>query len=440
MKLAYDSDDLTRIGPGTLMGNMLRQYWLPAAASSELEVDGAPMRLMLLGEKLIAFRDSAGRVGIMDHRCPHRCASLFFGRNEDHGLRCVYHGWKFDIDGNCLDMPNLPPHQNFKEKIKAKSYKAAERNGVIWVYMGPRVDAPPLPEHEVALLPECEVEIAFMQRECNWMQALEGDIDTSHFSFLHFGGVGPDDVPSEDVAQLVVSDRAPDFAVTDMDWGLMYGAHRPAPKGLRYWRIGQLIFPFWTLPPHGAMDDHVWARAWVPMDDYHTMFVELSWNGRTPGMRTLRKGELIPGVGPPVEFLPNTTDWYGRWRLAANSSNDYRIDRDAQRSNSFTGIPGLYLQDQAITESLGPIVNHENELLAPSDQMIVKARNRLLQVARTLAKDGTPPPGVDDPEILLGARGGDFLADESVDWLKAYADQRKSFLDPTGHLGQQAAE
>ena len=157
-------------------------------------------------------------------------------------------------------------------------------------------------------------------------------------------------------------------------------------------------------------------------------------------MRTLRKGELIPGVGPPVEFLPNTTDWYGRWRLAANSSNDYRIDRDAQRSKSFTGIPGLYLQDQAITESLGPIVKHEKEFLGPSDQMIVKARIRLLQVAQTLAKDGTPPPGGDDPEILLGARGGDFLAHENDDWLNAYGDQRKFFLDPTGRLGQQGAE
>jgi len=440
MTSELDSETLTRVGPGTPMGDMLRQYWLPAVMSSEIAADGPPIRLMLLGEKLIAFRDSSGRVGIMDHRCPHRCASLFFGRNENDGLRCVYHGWKYDVDGNCLEMPNLPPHQEFKEKVTAKAYKAAERNGVVWAYMGPRAEAPPLPGQEVALLPESEVEISFMQRECNWLQALEGDIDTSHFSFLHFGGVGGDDVPSEDVAQLVVSDRAPGFTVADMDWGMMYGAHRPAPEGQRYWRVGQLVLPFWTLPPHGAMEDHVWARAWVPMDDHHTMFFELSWKGRTPGMRTLRSGELIPGVGPPVEFLPNTTDWFGRWRLAANASNDYRIDRDAQRTNSFTGIPGLYLQDQAVTEGMGPIVDHRREFLAPSDQMIVWARDRLLGIARALADDGTVPPGVDNPEVLLGARGGDFLADENVDWLEAYAERRNAFQDPTGLLRAEAAE
>ena len=130
MSKQKDSDDLVRVGPGTVMGEMMRQYWIPAAMSSELERDGAPMRLMLLGEQLIAFRDSSGRVGVMDHRCPHRCASLFLGRNEENGIRCVYHGWKFDAAGNCVDMPNVPPHQDFKDKVKAKAYKVAERNGL----------------------------------------------------------------------------------------------------------------------------------------------------------------------------------------------------------------------------------------------------------------------------------------------------------------------
>ena len=138
------------------MGEMMRQYWIPATMSSELERDGAPMRLMLLGEKLIAFRDSSGRVGVMDHRCPHRCASLFLGRNEENGIRCVYHGWKYDAEGNCVDMPNAPPHQDFKDKVKAKAYKVAERNGLVWVYMGARKEAPPLPAIEASLMPEAE--------------------------------------------------------------------------------------------------------------------------------------------------------------------------------------------------------------------------------------------------------------------------------------------
>ena len=174
MSKQKDSEDLVRVGPGTVMGDMMRQYWIPAAMSSELERDGAPMRLMLLGERLIAFRDSSGRVGVMDHRCPHRCASLFLGRNEENGIRCVYHGWKYDAEGNCVDMPNAPPKQDFKHKVRAKAYKTTERNGLIWVYMGARKEAPPLPAIEASMLPEAELQISFVQRECNWLQALEG--------------------------------------------------------------------------------------------------------------------------------------------------------------------------------------------------------------------------------------------------------------------------
>src|SRR3954469_11152070 len=151
---ATDGVDLTRVGPGTVMGEMMRQYWIPAAASSELTPDCDPMRLMLLGEQLIAFRDSSGRVGVLDHQCPHRCASLFLGRNEENGIRCVYHGWKFDAEGNCVDMPSVPPERDFKHLVKAKAYKAVERNGLIWVYMGERKAAPPLPQIEATLLPE----------------------------------------------------------------------------------------------------------------------------------------------------------------------------------------------------------------------------------------------------------------------------------------------
>ena len=187
-----DSEDLVRVGPGTVMGELMRQYWVPAAMSAELKADGDPMRLVLLGEKLIAFRDSSGRVGIMDHNCPHRCASLFLGRNEENGIRCIYHGWKFDADGNCVDTPNLADDPDFKNRIKAKAYQVAERNGLVWVYMGKRAEAPPLPQIEATLLPESEVTISLVQRECNWLQALEGDIDTSHFGFLHAGGIAPD--------------------------------------------------------------------------------------------------------------------------------------------------------------------------------------------------------------------------------------------------------
>jgi phthalate 4,5-dioxygenase len=175
MTTASESVELTRVGPGTVMGKLMREYWIPALMSSELPRGGAPLRLMLLGEKLIAFRDGDGRAGVMDHRCPHRCASLFLGRNEQDGLRCVYHGWKFDVTGKCLDMPNVPPQQDFSHKVRAKAYPTAERAGMVWVYMGVRAEAPPLPAFEVLGVPDDEVGALLIQRNCNYLQALEGD-------------------------------------------------------------------------------------------------------------------------------------------------------------------------------------------------------------------------------------------------------------------------
>ena len=189
MTSAAEGALLTRVGPGTPLGTLMREDWVPALLSSELVADGAPVRLRLLGENLIGFRDTSGRVGIMDHRCPHRCASMFFGRNEENGLRCAYHGWKFDVDGNCLDMPNVPKHQAFPQKVKAKAYPSVERNGLVWTYMGAREVPPPMPCFEAAMLPVEQMNLFMVQRECNWLQALEGDVDTSHFGFLHIGAV-----------------------------------------------------------------------------------------------------------------------------------------------------------------------------------------------------------------------------------------------------------
>jgi phthalate 4,5-dioxygenase len=436
MSKQNDSEDLVRVGPGTVMGEMMRQYWIPAAMSSELERDGAPMRLMLLGERLIAFRDSSGRVGVMDHRCPHRCASLFLGRNEENGIRCVYHGWKYDAGGNCVDMPNAPPHQDFKHKVRAKAYKVAERNGLIWVYMGARAEAPPLPAIEASLLPEAELQISLVQRECNWLQALEGDIDTSHFGFLHAGNVQPDDVPADNLMRYTVTNRAPEFHVTDTRYGTMYCAYRAAEPGQTYWRFANFLFPFWTQTPQGPFD-RVNTRAWVPMDDTHTMFVSLSWRGSPPSMRPLKNGQMVPGSRLGFDYLPNTTDWYGRWRLTQNPSNDWLIDRAAQKSGEiFTGIASIHGQDQAVTESMGGITDHGFENLGPSDLMVARTRRRLLRAARAFTKDATVPPCVDDPDIYFQVRSGDFLADEKIAWRDAYEAKLRAAVRPLA----QAAE
>ena len=219
MTTASEGMELTGVGPGTAMGELMRCYWIPAGLSSELERDGAPIRLKLLGEKLIAFRDSAGRVGVMDHRCPHRCASLFLGRNEERGIRCIYHGWKFDVAGNCVDMPSVPPHQDFKHKVKAKAYQVVERGGVFWVYMGSRAAAPPTPTLEILDVPEDELRVMLIQRDCNFLQAVEGEIDTSHFGFLHAGHVDPEDLAEDDPLRHTVINRAPQYHIADTAWG-----------------------------------------------------------------------------------------------------------------------------------------------------------------------------------------------------------------------------
>jgi phthalate 4,5-dioxygenase len=435
MSKQKDSNDLLLVGVGTPMGEMMRQYWIPAVMSSELQRDGAPMRLALLGEKLIAFRDSSGRVGVMDHRCPHRCASLFLGRNEENGIRCIYHGWKYDAEGNCVDMPNAPPHHDFKDKVKAKAYKVTERNGLIWVYMGAGKEAPPLPAIEAALMPEGELQINLVQRECNWLQALEGDIDTSHFGFLHTGSVQPDDVPPDSLMRWTVTNRAPEYHITDTDYGTMYCAYRPAEPGQTYWRFANFLFPFWTQTPQGPFD-RVNTRAWVPMDDTHTMFVSLSWRGSPTSMRPLRNGQMVPGSRLGFDYLPNTTDWHGRWRLTQNPSNDWMIDRVSQKNESFTGIASIHGQDQAVTESMGPITDHDFENLGPSDIMIARTRRRLLRAARAFAKDGKLPPGVDEPGIYTQVRSGDFVTDAKIAWRDAYDMQMRAAVRPL----QQAAE
>ena len=420
------SETLTRVGPGTVMGDLMRRYWLPALASRELQADREPVRLLLLGEKLVAFRDSSGRVGVMDQRCPHRGASLFFGRNEEEGIRCVYHGWKFDVAGNCVDLPNVRNGDDLKGRMKARAYQAVERAGLVWVYMGPQDQVPALPMLEAALVPEGEADIRFVQRGCNWLQAMEGDIDTSHFGFLHAGHAGPDDFQDDHPMRHTVTNRAPDYHVAETPWGTSYAAYRPEDDSRMSWRIANFLFPFWTQAPNADFMAHVGVRAWVPMDDEHTMVLMLSWT-KSPRPYTglpLKSGQPIPGFAPAVDYLPNSTDWYGRWRPVARAENDYQIDRDAQRRNEiYTGIRMVFMQDQAITESMGPITDHAFEHLVASDQMVARTRRRLLRAALALRQEGTLPPGVADPESMWGARSGSFHTPLDADWQQAYQDK-----------------
>ncbi|MGH7040758.1 MAG: Rieske 2Fe-2S domain-containing protein [Acetobacteraceae bacterium] len=426
MLSTQDNELITRVGLGTPMGNLMRQYWIPALLSREVTMDGDALRVLLLGEKLIAFRDSNGQVGLIANSCPHRGASLFFGRNEECGLRCVYHGWKFDVTGQCIDMPNEPAESNFKAKVRAVAYPCVERGGIVWTYMGPRVTPPPLPDLEPTMLPDGEWQANATVRNCNWLQGLEGDIDTSHLGFLHFGARDPEKTVKNTFDYWTVKNRAPRYEVVDTDYGVMYGAYRPAHDNLNYWRIAQFLFPFYVMIPTFVLGLQVLVRAWVPLDDEHMMYYGASARSRRAPANPARGGVRTNRTG--MELLPNSTDWLGRFRLAANMSNDFLIDREWQHTGGdYTGIAGVPTQDQAITESMGPILDRGNEHLGTSDAMVIRVRRRLLEAARALAEEGTAPPGVDHPDIYRVRSGGVFLP-EGVNWLEATANLRQAFV------------
>jgi len=415
MTTSAENEILTKVSRGTPMGDFMREYWIPAAASGELTKDGPPMRLLLLGEKLVAFRDSSGKVGIMDHRCPHRLASLALGRNEEHGLRCIYHGWKFDVSGRCVDLPNVPASERLAASVPSRGYQTQEKGGVIWVYMGTK-SAPPLPALEPLEYEDEELFVQFIQRKCNWLQSLEGDIDTSHFDFLHAGALRPEDFDKDDPRRFGNIHRAPKIVVEKTGWGTMYGAQRPAEAGGHYWRVAHFMFPFWTQTPNRPLEGNVSVRGWVPMDDTHVMSLRI----------TRKKGG--GKINPFTEYLPRTTGWYGRWETVAREENDFTLDREDQKHGSFSGISGTFTQDQAVCESMGAISERELEYLVPSDRMIISTRRALIQAAQAFRNDATPPPGSRDPEVYRNVRAGYFVAPEDEEWVSAYRNRLDASL------------
>jgi phenylpropionate dioxygenase-like ring-hydroxylating dioxygenase large terminal subunit len=321
-------------------------------------------------------------------------------------------------------MPNEPAESDFRTKVKAVAYPARERGGMVWAYFGPRADPPALPDLEPNMLADNGVVLTAIQRECNWLQGLEGDVDTSHLGFLHLGAIDPENTTPGTFAHYTVKDRAPRYSVVDTEYGAMYGAYRPADTGRLYWRIAQFLFPFYAMIPTGVLGLQVLTRAWVPMDDEHMLFFSM---GSRPSVAGLSRAPVR--ARPGEDLLPSTTDWYGRFRMVPNASNDYRIDRDRQRRRlDYTGIPGIHTQDQAITESMGPIYQRWEEHLGTSDVMVIRVRRRLMEAARAFAERGLTPPGVDRPEVYRVRSGGAFLP-EGTDWLEGTRELRKAFVE-----------
>jgi len=429
-----ENEYLCRIGPGTPMGALMRQYWLPAIRSDELDADGAPLRVRLLGEDLIGFRTSNAQVGLVQNNCPHRGASLFFGRNEEAGLRCVYHGWKFDTQGNCVDMPNEPAESDFRTKVRAVAYPCKERNGIVWAYMGPRSDPPPLPDFEANMLGNTDTVVSIIHRPCNWMQGWEGEMDTVHQAFLHAGGTRLEDTTPGTFDYFIARTRAPKFAVIDTPYGTSYGAYRPATEDSYYWRIAHMLFPFYAMIPAGMIGQQTRFAAYVPMDDEHTLHWEIAHGLLDPEELPVEaRGSEGRAPSPRAEsdYAPRTTDWYGRFKLNQSMANDYFIDRELQRSKrSYTGIPGIRQQDMAVTESMGPVLDRSVEHLGTTDALIIRTRRRMIAAARALEENGSVPPGVDEPEVYRQRSGG-VLLPRDVNWWEATEAKRTEFVAAT---------
>ncbi len=420
-----DTEYLTRIGPGTPMGTLLRQFWTPFLPSRDLPGnDGIPKRVRLLGEDLVAFRDSNGAVGLVAENCPHRGASLFFGRNEECGLACNYHGWKFDVTGACVEMPNEPADSIFKDKVRAIAYPCHEVNRMIWAYMGSKDTPPPFPAFEVNTLPIDQVfEPSIMVEECNWIQGLEGDLDSSHLPFIH-GRIAKDspDPPGWGRGAWV-DDRAPVLEVIPTPYGAVYSAKRVLNDNDERWhRITQWVMPFYTMIAAGSTNGCS-ARAWVPIDDEYHMLINM--HGRLNG--TISEEEQDKAWQPYANsggYVAETPDPRTRYHTAANRTNDYAINYEIQKTANMSGIPrGGNLQDRAMTETMGVIYDRTREHLGTSDRMIIAARQLLMSAARNLQEDGTQPAHVNDTK-LYRIRSASAILPEGANWQEATKENR----------------
>ena len=392
-----ENDLLCRVEGNAPMGQIMRRHWIAACLSEEVaEADGAPKRVRLLGENLVVFRDSKGRLGVLDEYCAHRRASLVFARNEECGLRCLYHGWKFDVDGNVVDMASEPPGSSVPERIKQKAYPAREWGGFVWAYLGPpetmREFEPP------AFAPTADVRVSAtkVRVKCNWAQILEGQIDSAHSSSLHSSDMVPaqvDGAKATDVNWLRPStDKAPRFQIERTSYGFRYAAIRRPIKNEAthdYVRITVYIAPFTALiPPNNV---HNVATLLTPEDDGSTMFYFIAWNG----------GDK-PGIAPDLWRRFNVLEWGvdvdAAFDNVRTADNLYRQDRAAMKAGNFTGIAGIPNQDIAMWESMGPISDRSRERIGASDVAVVAFRRLMVEAARTMRDTGTAI-GTTDPHI-----------------------------------------
>ena len=422
-----ENDLLVRVGPGTVMGDLVRQYWMPVVLSGEVEAGQRAKRVRLAGEDLVVFRTKSGQPGLMAEHCTHRQASLYFGRIEDSCLRCSYHGWAYALDGQCIDMPNQVAGSQFAEKVRHPAYPCRDLGGVVWAYMGPEAEPPGLPDLEWALVPANQLLVSKFFVECNWLQAMEGGIDPAHVSFLHapLDNSNGDQMRDLEKAEAgfaftMTMEKAPLMDTLDTDYGVLIAASRNAGNGNRYWRITQFHMPFHTMPPTEVQEDPIHqSHIWVPVDDHNMVNWCITWSATRP-LTDAERTAMANGLGIHImDYEPATNQAYGDIRLKANHGNDYFMDWEAHRNRVFFGVPGVGAQDRAIQESQGRIYDRTQETLGTADIGLVRVRRQLISAALGL-REGTPPPGLDPASYRI--RPASVVVPSEASWSEAAKD------------------
>jgi phthalate 4,5-dioxygenase len=375
-----ENDLLTLVGPDQPMGKLMRSYWIPALLASEIpESDCAPVRVRLLGEDLVAFRNSQGRVGLLDEHCAHRGTSLFFGRNEECGLRCIYHGWKYDIDGKVLDTPAEPAGSTLKDKVRHTAYPCREAAGIVWTYMGPKDKQPLLPGYEWMSMPAEKLYVSKSIQDCSWLQGLEGECDSSHLSFLHRSFTGERPRGGGDGA-LYVADTAPGLEGFEMDYGVRMISCRHVAADTMYLRVSNIVMPCHGFIPTGGIKGNpegYTIHSHVPIDNHHSMRYNIHF--RRNRAIDVEERQHEEEIGP--DFIK-----------IRNLKNDYLIDRAKQKGENFTGMGPIFMvHDACATETMGPIYDRTQEHLGVSDMTVIAVRKFLLKAARAVVAGEEPP-------------------------------------------------
>jgi phthalate 4,5-dioxygenase oxygenase subunit len=412
-----ENERLCRVGPGTDMGNLMRRYWIPALLSSDLpQADGDPRRIQLLGESFVAFRDSGGRVGILDELCRHRGASLALGRVEDGGIRCIYHGWKYAADGSVMETPNVAA-QNFKNHLKCKGYPVREAGGVIWVYLGRSKEAPEFVNWPFLNVPDSNRAGVHFVCDCNWLGVLEGTLDSSHLSTLHTTPLSHTSASELSFAKKtnhLQFDTAPRLEVEETDFGMHYAALRQikGPDGAEQKRamITGFVPPFYMVNPMGDL-----LLFTVPMSDERTLFYHVFFDPvKKYGEEPLRS-EQLRFIGADEETLArfgmtlDTCDSPDRARIA----NNFQQNRAAMRAGHYTGLHSFTQEDHAVIASAGVIRDRSAEHLCAADAAIARLHRILLRACDDVAEGREPRGFKSDLSQVRGTTGS--LAPEQ-DW------------------------